>query len=378
MARFIWDLFSYTDYIAAEKDGLVRVQTHPDDPMLHVANYTAKAQWSRTWNDVTTQCRGLIFRTDGSGEIVARPWPKFFNYGEDETVQIPDTTCIYSPKQDGSLGILYPKPDDNGAGFQASFAIATRGSFTSDQAKWASERFTVWAIDCGFSYDPAKSYLFEIIYPENRIVVDYQGFEGLVLLDILDTASGLPDLEAFANCPWPHKAEKQICAGMYTSLLKERIKDDEEGFVLYWPDVDLRLKLKGETYLRLHRIITNCTAKTIWEHLRDGEPLSTLLDNVPDEFYQWVNETAAGLQRDYNHILHQCQDDFDYMMMCRNYERHTPETKKKFALELQSDDHPYKSIMFAFYDDKPYKDMIWKLVRPNADKPFFAQGEDVS
>ncbi len=35
------------------------------------------------------------------------------------------------------------------------------------------------------------TYLFEILYPENRIVVDYGKTEDLILLDVIDVGSGL-------------------------------------------------------------------------------------------------------------------------------------------------------------------------------------------
>ncbi len=38
---------------------------------------------------------------------------------------------------------------------------------------------------------PDKTYLFEIIYPENRIVVNYGDVEELVLLAIIDNATAL-------------------------------------------------------------------------------------------------------------------------------------------------------------------------------------------
>lgn len=131
---------------------------------LTIWNYTAKCQFERAWDEYTRMARGLI--TDSVGNIIARPFPKFFNYGETEetkTENLPKDIPIVTVKLDGSLGIQYYLGN--------KLYIATRGSFTSEQAiwatKWMQERFTQNNFVSGYTY------LYEIIYPENKIVVDY-------------------------------------------------------------------------------------------------------------------------------------------------------------------------------------------------------------
>src|SRR5437763_7545070 len=108
--------------------GFVRAQVG-DNRTIY--NYTEQAVYTRTWNDVTTQCRGLIAQTN-SGLIVARPWPKFFSYGEHAADTLDLTAAVeVTDKEDGSLGILYAATDGD--------QIATRGSFASEQAAHATE-----------------------------------------------------------------------------------------------------------------------------------------------------------------------------------------------------------------------------------------------
>ena len=61
------------------KDGLLHKQTHPTLD-LTIWNYSPRVQYERLWDDITIQCRGLV--TNTKGEIVARPFKKFFNYEE--------------------------------------------------------------------------------------------------------------------------------------------------------------------------------------------------------------------------------------------------------------------------------------------------------
>ena len=68
-------------------DGLLHKQVHPTLP-LTIWNYSPKVQYEGLWDEITIQCRGLV--TDDEGNIVARPFGKFFNYEELDPVKIPN------------------------------------------------------------------------------------------------------------------------------------------------------------------------------------------------------------------------------------------------------------------------------------------------
>ncbi len=156
----------YTDWAAL---GDVKV-IQKDDLLLF--NYTDRAQWAGRWNPFERMSRGLILN-HVTGEIVARPFDKFHNWGErGMTTDAPIVSV--AEKVDGSLGVS--RRDEWG-----NILISTRGSFDSDQAIWATcwlnrnyppALLSLWPAECTF--------LFEIVYPENRIVIDYSGWSGLV------------------------------------------------------------------------------------------------------------------------------------------------------------------------------------------------------
>lgn len=166
----ITDLFSEEDLAANLTGGYVRFQTHPEFENLRILNYTEMAQFAREWNDVTRVCRGLIYDAD-TLEVIARPFPKIHNWDEAEAPSITWDAPLYSwsNKEDGSLGIIYLRPD-------GLLSVATRGSFESDQALHARALLEThdtgdwWAL-IGMGYTP----LVEIVYPDNRIVLDYGG-----------------------------------------------------------------------------------------------------------------------------------------------------------------------------------------------------------
>jgi RNA ligase len=90
-----------------KEDGLLMSQTHPTLP-LTIWNYTQKVQYEGLWDEVTMACRGII-TDDSTGEVLVRPFPKFFNYEEAVGKSMIPTKGDYvyiQEKMDGSLIIV--------------------------------------------------------------------------------------------------------------------------------------------------------------------------------------------------------------------------------------------------------------------------------
>ena len=85
-----------------ESEGLLFSQKHPTLP-LTIWNYSDKVQYEGLWNETLLQCRGLV--TDDEGNVVARPFKKFFNLEENK--HTPTSKFDVYDKMDGSLGILF-------------------------------------------------------------------------------------------------------------------------------------------------------------------------------------------------------------------------------------------------------------------------------
>lgn len=328
---------------------------------LEVMNYTAAAQYSRTWNDCTRACRGLIVDANTS-HIVSRPFPKFFNLGELTDADIPAEKFDVLEKMDGSLGILYPDSHRD-----SGYAIATRGSFTSDQAQHATAVLNAQYND--FHPRDGHTYLFEILYPSNRIVVDYHGMDDLVLLDVIDNVTGQSAEHAMYD--WPGPAVKTYGGvDSLADLLTRPQLDNFEGYVVRFKG-GMRVKVKMDEYVRLHRLVTGVSTKTVHEFLSAGRDLSELVDRVPDEFHQWVQRTVAGQQAAYMGVFDAAKADAEYAMKMADIcmqPRGSKEHRKDFAYYLK--DASYKSIAFLMYDNKNVRNAIWRLVAPTFEKPF--------
>ena len=324
----------------------INVQKHPDAD-LYIYNYSAKAQYERMWNEWTLACRGLIM--NGNHEVVARPFKKFFNLGEVENQWIPDEPFEVYEKMDGSLGILY--------WLEKLPYIATRGSFNSEQAKVATELLHTEYAHVIHKLDPTKTYLFEIIYPENRIVVDYGKEKKLVLLAVIDTKTGeelsLPDIG--------FEVVKLYDGLKDLMKLKALEENNKEGFVIKFCS-GYRLKVKFDEYQRIHQIVTRISNVSIWEYLKENQDLLPILEKVPDEFYDWVKMTYAQLLDDFAKIELKAKEEFKVL-----------DTRKETAFYYQTCQYP--AVLFKMMEEKPYAHIIWKMIRPKFEKPFKAMVE---
>lgn len=321
--------------------GHVRMTKHPERP-LYIYNYTATAQYEYMWNEVTMLCRGLIL--DEHYKIVARPFTKFFNYGEVQNQHIPSLPFQVFDKMDGSLGILY--------WWENQPYIATRGSFMGEQAIKANELLYGKYADCIDSLDKNKTYLFEIIYPENRIVINYGHQEELVLLAIVDNETGVESPLVDMGFP----IVKRYDGLNDLEAIRQLQIQDKEGFIIRF-DNGFRIKIKFDEYVRLHRIITQVSSKTIWENLRDNQSMDELLDQVPDEFFTWVGTTIDDFWEEYRKIEAEAVAEYKEL-----------EDRKTTALYFQSCKHA--AILFKMYENRPYDAIIWKMLRPKYERPF--------
>ena len=340
-----YDLNIIADYVSK---GLVIGQSHATLP-LAIFNYSRTCQYDRLWDEVTLNCRGLILDTNGN--VVAKPFPKFFNYEEHTADEIPNELFDVYEKMDGSLGICFHYADE--------WYMATRGSFVSEQAIKGRELLEKYDYKNGMI--PGYTYLFEIIYPENRIVVDYGDAEKLVVLGAYNNETGNEvSVNEMVNEGF-EVVTRYNTFGEGFDELKREISNSKEGYVIRFRN-GMRMKIKGDEYVRLHRILTNFSTTDIWELLRTNGNMDEFLDRVPDEFDNWVRMTVLELKAHFENIKFRSSIDFEY------YKGESNGDKKEFALAIK--DNEYRSILFSMWDGKSYDDIIWKMIKPKWSKPF--------
>jgi len=325
------------------EEGYVSKRKHPEYP-IYVLNYTAATQFEWKWDEVTSLCRGLV--VDEDYNIVARSLPKFFSYEQLEG-KLPEGEFVVEEKMDGSMLLAFE--------YEGNLVTATRGSFESEQAKKGAEFLKDWEAEKDWTF------VFEIIYPENKIVVNYD-FEGLVLLAVVhvegfevgDKILGAVDFEGIARRP------KIYSFNSLEEILSHK-EDNLEGFVLRYKSGE-RVKIKLEDYKRLHRLITGFNEKDVWEALKAGT-LEKVLEEVPDEMYDWVREVEKEIQSKFDEIR------LEAMVKMKDLG-----DRKENALYYQTCKYP--GLMFNLLDGKDITDNVWKMVKPKVTQTFKVVGED--
>lgn len=314
---------------------------------LILFNYTPAAIYEGRWNFFEQISRGLIINRV-TGEVVAWPFDKFFNWMEGGRKAKGHIMSI-TEKVDGSLGILYRNP---GTGKPC---IATRGSFKSDQAFWATN-YLQRHYDLSDLPDNL-TLLFEIIYPDNRVVVDYGEREDLVLLAARDRFTGaylpfFPDVYQL-GMQFGFTLPKVYAFNDVTTLLElcGEIEVDQEGYVVEFSDGQ-RFKFKGDRYLELHKIVTGMSLKNTLHAVRDGT-IDDLYKSLPEEFHGQLDDWHDEI----------CVRWYEYKTQVEAAYAAVPkDDRKTMAIWIMQHHKDISSAIFALADEKPIDPIIYKWI----------------
>lgn len=379
--------------------GHVTRKRHPELP-LSLYTYTRTCQYERVWNQVTTRCRGLV-ADDVTGEIVALPLPKFFNVGEHEAGQpyapaLPDEPFEVYDKVDGSLAVIFH--------YAGRWRVASKGSFISTQATWAQRLLDGQDTS---ALVPGVTYLAEILYPQNRIVVDYGDRRDLVLfaalamdgreIPLAEAAAGWKGIGSVVTV-WPAMPLVELLGLTESNQLpggRTATGTDAEGFVLRFAS-GVRAKAKFSEYIRLHKVLTGVTERDIWRshgiqrfaglpakqvaqalgcsvadiESSGGKPLDALLEQVPDEFDVWVREVIARIEEGAADRERAIDEAFRSVA-------HLAADRGVFARAVQAlPDAAVRPALFQRLDGRPTALMTYRSVRPEAADPFKTDEEN--
>lgn len=336
-------------YINEAEMGYIGIGYHPEDSNIVILNYTELTTFEKRWNKYTMSARGLILDltdvlNNGKIYVLAKPFGKFPNLGEmpdyEEDIDLNDIDYVME-KMDGSLGISYF--------FKNEIRFATRGSFISEQAVKATE---IWKKNHAehedlkaYVFAPA-TYLVEIIYPENRVVVDYGYDEKLVMLGVNYLFSDC-DLN-YVGLEWEASNLKMELAPKFHYTIEEMVEmkktipASEEGWVVIFRN-GKRLKIKGDEYINVHRIMYGLSDKAkvrAWSE----DDIDQYIMMLPEEFRPELESLFQELDKSLEIMK------FVLDMLLRQAKEST-KTRKEFALHVTSIiSKELQGFMFRGYD----------------------------
>lgn len=203
---------------------------------------------------IRRECRGLIFDNE-TGNLVSRPYHKFFNVGERDETQIDkldlSAAHVVLEKLDGSMIRPIPTPEGFRLGTKAGITDVAMNAevFIGDKPHYGT--FIKKCIQKG------TTPIFEWCSRKNRIVVDYPK-DNLILTGIRYNDTGkyvqYKTMNTYATA-WNIPVVKAI-AGDETDLTKivDHIRkwDDDEGVVIRFDDGHM-VKIKADDYVLRHK-----------------------------------------------------------------------------------------------------------------------------
>lgn len=325
---------------------------------LTLYKYTSKCALECNWNFHTTTARGLIL--DPEGKVIARPWPKFFSLNErpeTHVTRLPDETPELAEKLDGSLMVCFMNPET------ARWQAVTCGSWDNAQTQFANK----WLEIHSPKLDPEFTYMFELTAPWNRIVVFYPKDE-MTLLGIVNTEStedwSYSQVRAFGEKVGLKTVHYEVRPTSEIDLEDPNIIN-QEGYVARYSN-GLRVKLKYGQYLILHRIMTTWSLKGMWEALSQGKTVD--LKGMPDEFKDWFDTNKTSMQDQVRAIEAKAKRLFAEKPVPMT--NSTTQIRKELAAYFMKFPD-VQGLLFRMFDDKPYADLVWRMVKPKNAQTFF-------
>jgi RNA ligase len=306
---------------------------------------------------IRRECRGIIFNQDG--ELISRPYAKFFNVGEKPETQLNEVNLYEShivlEKLDGSM--IRPIPTVEG------FNLATKAGVTdiSHQAEEFISDKPHYAKFIHSMFDGKLTPIFEWVSRKNRIVVDYEN-DNLILTAIRNTEMGnyLPyfnmlDLAEHWNIPVVQAVDGLAVQNIELFVKQIREWEDSEGVVLRF-DTGHMVKIKSDQYVLRH--------KTKDAINQEKNVISIILNDDVDDLIPLLTPEDATRIQEFQHAFWLAFEDVAGEIYDLYRQIDKGQSQKDFALFAVSSVLPhYQPFMFKLRKGFPIKDLLIEQIR---------------
>lgn len=318
------------------------------------------------------ECRALqLDKNDFS--VISRAFNRFLNYGEADTREsfVFDSGTVTYDKIDGSLVILYWHP------YRQSWEVRTRKSAYGENAidncvhvktfreliLLAMGKKDLFFLD-NSNLDKSKSYVFEVVSPENRVITNYK-YRDLFFLTAFNNQTGEEDeyeagydyISRFFNCRW---LESYGWKDISTVIeMAKKMAPAEEGYVVR-NSRNNRVKVKNPSYIALSLLHNGgvMTYKRVLELVDAGED-AEYLAYFPDEQekFDFVKDKVEQVLQNAMNVYAEIQNIKE---------------QKEFAGEALK--HPFSGILFRLRAGEDVRE-IWKGLNLNSKMKLLKLGQ---
>jgi RNA ligase len=308
---------------------------------------------------IRRECRGLIFDT-ATGNLISRPYHKFFNAGEREETAI-NKINLYEPhvvleKLDGSM--IRPIPTKEG------FRLATKAGIT-DVAMNAEyfiadkKHYSQFIHKC---FQRNITPIFEWCSRKNRIVVDYPE-DQLILTAMRYVSDGnyvhydaMKNYASARDIPVVKAVDGLAVQNIDLFVKQVREWDDGEGIVLRFDNGHM-VKVKADEYVLRHKSKDQIS--------QEKNVLQVILDDSVDDVVPLLTPDDANRLKEFQgvfwaSVVDLCIDmDHLFQIGTKKY----PD-KKDFAVEYVQKEIPpmYAPIMYAMKGGKGSRSTIVDMI----------------
>ena len=115
---------------------------------------------------------------------------------------------------------------------------------------------------------------------------------------------------------------------------------------------DIQSTFKFDEYVRLHKIMSWLSNKSIWESLKNWDDIEEIIKECPDEMNQTIKKEIKKMKDEYIQIESEAKIE---------YEKVKDKTRKEIWIDDTLD---YKHIIFSMLDKKDYEFKIWDIMKP--------------
>lgn len=276
---------------------------------------------------VVQECRGMILDEADGWKCIARPFDKFFNYGEGHAAPIDWKNAVVQEKVDGSLITMYYYANE--------WHVATSGTpdasgqVNGEDFTFADLFWKTWK-EAGYKIPDYSAFchMFELTSHYNRVVVRHPEPK-ITWIGTRAVDDGrelfLAHPDVYAAKAWPPKV-RSFPLGSLEEIVAtfEHIDPlSQEGYVVVSSDPATqklsRQKVKHPGYIAIHQARDGMSSKSFVEVIRTGE--SPEFELLLKEFPEWepkfneirsrYNQLVSELEAVYTAIKHiPVQKDF--------------------------------------------------------------------
>ena len=321
------------------RDGYIKRTPH-NNLGLYIYKYTEKCTYEEIWNEMTIMCRGLVLDSDYN--IIMNCIPKFFNRNEKFAYKEYNMDYEVYEKKDGSLIQITRL-------FNGDILISSAGSLdiNSPYIQLATKLMYKQGIDELIEY--GKTYIFEMIAPLTRVVVNYGEEESLNLITIRDNETG----KEFTSNDVRFKTIQPLDLNIDSIDLQSKF-DNKEGCVIRFSNGN-RIKMKYKEYLSLHKTLSHLNEKFIIECIRDGLDLEVVIKSTPDEYYDYIKTVEKNVNYVKNLLITMVNKNITFL-------KNSIYSRKEQAKFIMDNFKDYSSLMFSALDGKDIQKMIFEHI----------------